>query len=186
LILDVGTKIPDINPIGNGDLVTCAFQIPSDATLGTVPLTVASGSVLVSDKDAHTLPATGVDGEVTIALVTPTPTSTNTPVQPTSTPTATNTTVQPTNTPTNTRTNTPVQAATSTPTNTVGAPTITATATRTRTPSGPTPTNTGGGAAPFSNGGGCNIAASGSADVSPLAWLIVPAALFLGRRRTRC
>jgi hypothetical protein len=155
-------------PIGTGDIATCIFHIPDGSGLG-VTTTLTANSVLVSNANAQALPATGVNGAVTVALVTPTATSTM--VGPTNTPTATRTsTVQP-------PTNTP------TPTNTSPPPTSTATATRTKTPVGPTPTNTiasGGG-----GGGGCTIAAPGSPDASPMVWLIVPAALLLWRRRGR-
>jgi MYXO-CTERM domain-containing protein len=160
-------------PIDTGEIATCTFRIPESATLGSVT-TLTASNVLVTDANLQRLDATGENGEVTVALVTPTPTVTNTPVEATNTPTATNTPVQPTNTPT--ATNTPVNTPTATNTP------VQATATTTRT-STPVATNTS--AAGFGEGGGCSIAASGGADASPLAWLIVPAALLLRRRRAQ-
>ena len=171
-------------PIGTGEIATCTFDIPDTATLGDTT-TLAASNALATTGNNQSLPATGQNGEVAVALVTPTstatisPTPTNTSGPPTQTPT--NTPVQPTNTPTNTRTNTPGQPTnTPTATNTPVQPTNTPTAIRSRTP---TPTNPSGGGG--GGGGGCNIAASNGADVSPLAWLIVPAAVLLRRRRPR-
>jgi hypothetical protein len=166
-----------IATFSDGDLATCIFHINADASLGTTPLTMENLEVADNSVPPAVLPSTEGDGVVTIALVTPTATVTNTPVQPTNTPT--NTPGQPTITPTTT----PV-GPTNTPTNTSGPPTNTPTATGTRTPTGPTPTNTSGGGG-GGGGGGCAIAASSGGDVSPLAWLIVPAALLLRRRRAR-
>lgn len=154
-------------PIGTGAMASCTFHVPATAQLGSTT-TLTANSVLVSDANAQTLPATGVNGEVRVALVTPTPTATvtRTPVPPTNTPTST---TAPTNAPTRTFTT----ALTATPT-----------APRTNTPGSPTPTKTvqsGGNG----GGGGCTIAAPNSADVSPLAWLVVPAAALLWRRRAR-
>jgi MYXO-CTERM domain-containing protein len=163
-----------IATFSDGDLATCTFQINANASLGTTPLTMENLEVADNSVPPAVLPSTKGDGVVTIALVTPTPTVTNTPVEATNTPTATNTPVQPTNTPT--ATNTPVNTPTATNTP------VQATATTTRT-STPVATNTS--AAGFGEGGGCSIAASGGADASPLAWLIVPAALLLRRRRAQ-
>jgi len=184
---------PPLNSFDDGDLATCTFDISSTAALGDSQLTMVLGPDAVSDNSVPpvVLPSTGANGAITVASVLPTstvsPTATQTSMPPTSTPTGTltNTPGGPTSTPTSTRTSTP-GGPTITPTNTPPGPaTSTPTATRTRTPTGPTPTNTTG-AGGFGEGGGCNIAASGGADVSPLAWLIAPAALLLGRRRGRC
>ena len=165
---------PDL-PIGTGDIATCVFHIPNTAQLGS-STTLTANSVLVSDKNAQMLPAVGVNGAVTVGVVTPTPTSTTTP-------TPTNTLPPPTNTPTPTKT-VPPPTNTPTPTNTLPPPTNTRTptptATRTNTPQGGTPT-----VRPPGGGGGCAIAAPSGADVSPLTWLVVPAALLLWRRRAR-
>jgi hypothetical protein len=180
---------PPLNSFDDGDLATCTFDISATAALGDTQLTMVLGADAVSDNSVPpvVLPSTGANGAITVASALPTstvsPTATNTPVQPTQTPTNTQG-QQATNTPTSTRTNTPGGGGpTNTPTNTPqGQATSTPTATRTRTPTGPTPTNTSG---TFGEGGGCNISASSGADVGPLAWLIVPAALLLRRRRAQ-
>jgi len=157
-------------PIGSGDIASCVFQISDASQLGS-STTLTADSVLVSDANAQTLPATGVNGEVSVGLQTPTPTPTitltPTPAPPTNTPsaTATNTSPPPTNTPTRTPTTPPTL-------------TPTPTATRTNTPGSPAPT-----VAPSGGGGGCTIASQSNSDASPLAWLVLPAAALLWRRR---
>jgi Cohesin domain len=171
-----------LDTFGDGDLATCTFHISGDAQLGTTtPLTMENLEVSDDSAPPAVLPSTPVDGEIEIAIVTPTNTPTNTPVTPpTNTPTAT-----PTNTPVTPPTNTATATATRTPTTPVPPTnTATATATRTNTPIVPTPTSTGvpvvGG-----GGGGCSIAASDRTAASPLGWLIVPAALLFWRRRSK-
>ena len=69
-----GTCATIFVPLGTGDLATCTFHIPEIAEPGTVTLT--ADSVLVSDASGTHLPASGSNGQVTIALATPTPTAT--------------------------------------------------------------------------------------------------------------
>jgi len=194
--LEVSTNPPMVNLLGNGDLATCVFHIPAEAALGVI--TLATDSVLVSDTAAKILPATGVNGAVTIVSVLPTSTPTNS-VTPTSTPTGPTPTVTPTGpTPTSTPTGptatktatgltaTPTVTPTATPTVATSTPTTPPSPTRTNTPTAPTatPTNTSG-AAPSSHGGGggCSIAAADTAHGGMLILLVIPALLLISRRR---
>jgi len=183
--LEVATNPPSINLLGDGDLINCVFHIPAEASLGTtITLTADPASVLVSDAQARPITAVGIDGQIEVALVTPTPTATETgPAEPTSTSTPTTTSPLP---PTQTRTQTPL--ASSTPTTTVTAPVQpSSTPTGTRTPMRTTtqvitPTRT---QAPVVRGGdgGCAIGPTAGAGGTPLLWAILPAVALVRRRR---
>jgi uncharacterized repeat protein (TIGR01451 family) len=119
--LRVFVQGPPINndPIPDGLLYTCRFDVVGSAPPGVYPITTSNE--LAQDPDAMFVgPVAGTDGQVTIVLVGPTytpsltPTVTNTPsLTPTETPTET-----PTFTPTDTPTDTPTPTPTDTPTNT--------------------------------------------------------------------
>jgi hypothetical protein len=182
--LEVATNPPSINLLGDGDLINCVFHIPAEASLGTtITLTADPASVLVSDAQARPITAVGMDGQIEVASVTPTPTVTETgPIEPTPTTTAT---APPTATgppPTQTRTLTPV--ASSTPTGTVtppAPPSSTPTGTRTST-QGITPTRT---QAPAvrGGGGGCAIGSSAGVGGVQLLWAILPVLVLVRKRR---
>ena len=125
--LRVFVQGPPINndPIPDGLLYTCRFEILGGTSPGVYPLVISNQ--IAQDPDAMPLtPVGGLDGAVIVVLVGPTYTPSNTPTE----------TLTPSMTPTETPTNTPTATPTDTPTQT---PTDTPTATPTETPT-PTPT----------------------------------------------
>jgi uncharacterized repeat protein (TIGR01451 family) len=145
-ILVIGAPL-NTDPIPDGPLYTCTFDILGSASPAVYPLT-ALNFVAQDPNGVNLSPVTGANGSITVTLVGPTATVTNTPTitltpsvtaTATDTPTATNTpTDTATATATNTATDTPTGIPTATPTDT---PTATPTNTATFTPTD-TPTNT--------------------------------------------
>ncbi|MGH3579980.1 MAG: hypothetical protein ACRDUB_00205, partial [Mycobacterium sp.] len=137
------------NPIPDGLLYSCNFDVGPGVTVGSYPL-VNSG-FFAQDPGGNNLQVIGTNGAIVVTLVQPTGTITSTPTEtPTPTFTATATpTITPTNSATPTDTYTPTVTATPTATFTAtvtSTPTSTPvdTATPTETPTiTPTPTNTG-------------------------------------------
>jgi uncharacterized repeat protein (TIGR01451 family) len=147
------------NPIPDGPLYTCTFGIVAGASPDTYAL-VNSNTIAQDPTGANLTFVSGGDGSVTVVLVLPTSTPSDTPTvtpTPTDTPTATETptitetptstatpTDTPTQTPTVTNTSTPTNTPTVTPTDTpthTATPTLTFTPTSTFTPTAtPTPT----------------------------------------------
>ncbi len=128
------------DPIPDGTLYTCGFNILVSALPGIYALTTSNH--LAQDPFGVSLsPVVGMNGSVTVTLVGPSATPTNTPtITPTATPSSTPT-ITPTLTPTGTPTDTPTVTPTPTDTHT---PTETPTETQTSTPSDtPTVTPTG-------------------------------------------
>ncbi|GIW41071.1 MAG: hypothetical protein KatS3mg076_1648 [Candidatus Binatia bacterium] len=99
---------PNANPIPDGELFRCRFDILPGASLGTK---VLANTPDASDASGNPVPVGGTDGAIEVALPTSTPTDTPTP-GPTDTPTQTPTvTDTPTITQTPTVTNTPEPGA---------------------------------------------------------------------------
>jgi MYXO-CTERM domain-containing protein len=182
-ILDI---MPPIEVLSDGNLVTCTFDIAAEASLGDVTLTAArlnvgatNGGVLCGAGSVPAVDCEGMNGVVSVAFPTETPTETVTVVPPTATHTPTLTPVPPT--PTQTRTLTPLPTVTATvtvpPTATV---TTTPTVTRTTTAS-PTKTqgSSGGG------GGGCSIAPAGETSPAGVLFLFAGSVLLVWARRRR-
>jgi hypothetical protein len=148
------------DPIPDGELYRCAFDIKPGTPVGTYPITI--GNLVAQNQGGQDLSVIGVSGAMIVSLVQPTGTVTVTPsVTATSTPTVTLTpSATATNTPTETFTLTPTVTQTPTVTNTftptatvtdtpVNTATVTETAVDTATPTATatsthtaTPTNT--------------------------------------------
>jgi hypothetical protein len=132
---------PPYPRLGDGDIFTCNFHIPTGVPTGTVAVTIMNPCL--GDTNGTCVPVTTVNGAVVVSNATPTFTPTSTPIH---TPTATPTTPIGGGTPTATPTNTSGTPGTptGTPTNTSGTP-GTPTATHTSgTPGTPTATHTSG------------------------------------------
>jgi hypothetical protein len=167
-ILDV---MPPIAALPDGNLVTCTFDITPQAPLGDLTLTAdrlnvgdPNGMVLCGAGSKPPVECEGLNGVVSVAFPTQTPTSTETGVPPTSTRTQTLTPVPPT--PTRTNTLTPVPH------------TATATVTKTNTAS-PTKTQSSGGG----GGGGCSIAPTSETSPTGILLLFAGSLLLVWVRR---
>lgn len=178
--------LPVLQPLGDGELVTCDFRILDGVPAGTAALEIEDA--LLGDADGLEIPVRVSNGFVIIvdALPTATPTATGTPdvtATPTVTGEATSTaTATAETTPTATITGTSVATPTATPTGEgVSTPTHTSAATSTPTRTGGTPTAT---RRATDHDDSCAIVPPAqSSGTGTAALLLFPAALLWLRRR---
>ena len=153
-----------------GPLVTCTFQIKSDAAAGQIE--ASTDRTQASDPATELIPGVTTDvrmGNICDGICpTVTPTATLTPELPTATPTE----AGPTSTPVPTDTPRPTNTPTARPTNTAV----------------PSPTSTATSSVPRVSGrdnDGCAIAPHGSAGGTGVLWCLVPVLAALRRRHRR-
>jgi hypothetical protein len=167
-ILDI---MPPIESLSDGNLVTCTFDIATDAPLGDVTLTAdrlnvgsTTGSVLCGAGSDPVVDCEAMNGVVSVAFPADTPTETATEVPATATRTATLTPVPPT--------------PTLTPLPPTATHTTAPTATRT-TAASPTKTQGSGGG----GGGDCSIAPAGETSPAGILFLFGGSLLLVWARR---